>query len=133
MFAGGESPWMGRRSIAGNVFSNAVRERTSGSIAGSDGDPGRIVALTRTSPPAETGLSHWSSREMAAFIKRTTGVYVSHRYVAELWQQAGLRPHRQGTFKVSRDPAFAEKVADVVGLCLDPPGGAVVLSIDEKR
>jgi transposase len=94
---------------------------------------GRILALTRTSPPAETGLSHWSSREMAAFIKRTTGVYVSHRYVAELWRQAGLRPHRQGTFKVSRDPEFAEKVADVVGLYLDPPGGAVVLSIDEKR
>jgi transposase len=93
---------------------------------------GRILALTRTSPPAETGLSHWSSREMAAFIKRTTGVYVSHRYVAELWRQAGLRPHRQGTFKVSRDPEFAEKVADVVGLYLDPPGGAVVLSIDEK-
>jgi transposase len=43
-----------------------------------------------------------------------------------------LTPHRQGTFKVSRDPAFAEKVADIVGLYLDPPGGAVVLSLDEK-
>jgi len=57
---------------------------------------------------------------------------VSHRYVAALWQETGLRPHRQGTFKVSRDPAFAEKVADVVGLYLESPGGAVVLSIDEK-
>jgi hypothetical protein len=37
-----------------------------------------------------------------------------------------------GTFKVSKDPAFAEKVADIVGLYLDPPGGAVVLSMDEK-
>jgi transposase len=43
-----------------------------------------------------------------------------------------LRPHRQGTFKISKDPAFAEKVADIVGLYLDPPGGAVVLSLDEK-
>jgi len=93
---------------------------------------GRILALTRTSPPAETGLSHWSSREMAAFIKRAEGVYVSHHYVAALWKEAGLRPHRQGTFKISRDPAFAEKLADVVGLYLNPPGGAVVLSIDEK-
>ena len=93
---------------------------------------GRILALTRMSPPAETGLSHWSSREMAAFIKRTEGVYVSHHYVSALWRETGLRPHRQGTFKVSRDPAFAEKVADVVGLYLDPPGGAVVLSLDEK-
>ena len=43
-----------------------------------------------------------------------------------------MKPHRQGTFKISKDPAFAEKVADIVGLYLDPPGGAVVLSIDEK-
>jgi hypothetical protein len=82
--------------------------------------------------PAETGLSHWSSRELAAFIQRTEGVYVSHHYVANLWREAGLRPHRQGTFKVSRDPEFAAKVADIVGLYLDPPGGAVVLSLGEK-
>jgi len=43
-----------------------------------------------------------------------------------------LKPHRSGTFKISKDSAFAEKVADVVGLYLAPPGGAVVLSIDEK-
>ncbi len=92
----------------------------------------RILAATRTSPPAETGLSHWSSREMAAFITRTRGVYVSHHYVAKLWRETGLKPHRQGTFKVSKDPAFAEKVADIVGLYLDPPAGAVVLSMDEK-
>jgi transposase len=92
----------------------------------------RILAATRTSPPAETGLSHWSSREMAAFIKRTEGVYVSHHYVAKLWRETGLKPQRQGTFKVSKDPAFAEKVGDVVGLYLDPPAGAIVLSVDEK-
>ena len=93
---------------------------------------GRILALTRSSPPVETGLSHWSSREMAKFIGRTMGVSVSFHYVAKLWREAGLKPHRQGTFKVSKDPAFAEKVADIVGLYLDPPGGAVVLCIDEK-
>ena len=92
----------------------------------------RILALTRTSPPAETGLSHWSSREMAAFITRTEGVSVSYHYVAKLWRDNGLAPHRQGTFKISKDPEFAEKVADIVGLYLAPPGGAVVLSIDEK-
>jgi transposase len=93
---------------------------------------GRVLALTRTSPPAETGLSHWSSRELAAFIQRTEGAYVSHHYVAKLWRESGLKPHRHGTFKVSKDPQFAAKVADVVGLYLEPPGGAVVLSIDEK-
>jgi DDE superfamily endonuclease len=69
---------------------------------------------------------------MAAFIARTQGVSVSHHYVATLWRDNGITPHRQGTFKVSKDPEFAEKVADIVGLYLDPPGGAVVLSIDEK-
>lgn len=92
----------------------------------------RILAATRISPPADTGLSHWSSREMAAFITRTEGVSVSHHYVAKLWRDNGLAPHRQGTFKVSKDPEFAAKVADIVGLYLDPPGGAVVLSVDEK-
>ena len=69
---------------------------------------------------------------MAAFIARTEGVSVSYHYVAKLWRDNGIRPHRHGTFKVSKDPEFAEKVADIVGLYLDPPGGAVVLSIDEK-
>jgi transposase len=92
----------------------------------------RILALTRATPPVETGLSHWSSRQLAAYLKRTEGVSVSWHYVAKLWRDNGLKPHRQGTFKLSRDPRFAEKVADIVGLYLDPPGGAVVLSIDEK-
>jgi transposase len=86
----------------------------------------RILALTRTTPPSETGLSHWSSREMSSYIKRTEGVSVSWHYVAKLWRDHDLRPHRQGTFKLSRDPRFAAKVADVVGLYLDPraPRGA---------
>ena len=92
----------------------------------------RVLALTRTSPPAEMGLSHWSSREMARYIARTEGVAVSHHWIAVLWRQHNLKPHRQGTFKLSKDPAFAAKVADIVGLYLDPPGGAVVLSVDEK-
>jgi transposase len=104
----------------------AAREQVPASIRA------RILAVTRTGPPAGSGLSHWSSREMAGFITRTESVYVSHHYVAKLWRETGLKPHRHGTFKLSKDPAFAEKVADVVGLYLDPPGGAVVLAIDEK-
>ena len=56
---------------------------------------------------------------MAAFIKRTEGMYVSHHYVAKLWRDNGLRPYRQGTFKISKDPAFADKVADIIDLYLD--------------
>jgi len=92
----------------------------------------RVLALTRTTPPPQTGLSHWSSRELAAYVSRTEGVSVSWHYVAKLWRDNDLKPHRQGTFKLSRDPRFAEKVFDVVGLYLDPPAGAVVLSYDEK-
>jgi transposase len=92
----------------------------------------RILALTRATPPTETGLSHWSSRQLAAYLKHTEGVSVSWHYVTKLWRDNDLRPHRQGTFKLSKDPRFADKVADIVGLYLQPPGGAVVLSIDEK-
>jgi transposase len=104
----------------------APREQVPGGVCG------RVLALTRMSPPAETGLSHWSSREMAAYLQRREGVTVSWHYVAKLWRDNGLQPYRQGTFKLSKDPQFAAKVADVIGLYLDPPGGAVVLSIDEK-
>lgn len=69
---------------------------------------------------------------MAAFLARTQSVSVSHHYVAKLWRENGLAPHRQGSFKLSKDPEFAEKVSDIVGLYLEPPGGAVVLSVDEK-
>jgi transposase len=92
----------------------------------------RILALTRTSPPAETGLTHWSSHEMAKYLRRHEGISVSHNFIAELWREHDLKPHRQGTFKVSRDPDFTAKVIDIVGLYLNPPEGAVVLSFDEK-
>ena len=92
----------------------------------------RIIALTRSRPPEETGLTHWSSREMAKYLKRNEGISVSHNFISELWLENDLKPHRTGTFKVSTDPDFAAKVVDVVGLYLDPPVGAVVLSFDEK-
>jgi transposase len=104
----------------------APREQVPASIRA------RVLALTRATPPTETGLTHWSSREMARYIARTEGVPVSYHWVAALWRQHDLKPHRQGTFKLSRDPAFAAKVADIVGLYIDPPGAAVVLSLDEK-
>jgi transposase len=92
----------------------------------------RVIALTRMTPPAGTGLSHWSTRELANYLKRTENISISWHYVARVWREEHLQPHRNGTFKISKDPAFAEKVADVVGLYLAPPGGAVVLSVDEK-
>jgi transposase len=98
----------------------------------SERDRARIVALTKMSPPAATGLTHWSSHEMARYLRRHEGIEVSHNFVARLWREHSLKPHRQGTFKLSKDPDFAVKVVDIIGLYLDPPAGAVVLSVDEK-
>jgi transposase len=70
--------------------------------------------------------------ELAKYLKRSDGIIVSWHFVAALWREHDLKPQRQGTFKLSRDRRFAEKVVDVVGLYLEPPCGAVVLSFDEK-
>src|SRR6202140_1512129 len=84
----------------------------------------RIVALTRREPPGET--THWPGRAMA----KVTGVSLS--YVQRVWRSHGLQPHRIRTLKLSNDPQFAAKVRDIVGLYVDPPAHAVVLSVDEK-
>ena len=56
----------------------------------------------------------------------------SRATVHRIWQKYGLQPHRVDTFKFSRDPDFDAKLADVVGLYLDPPERALVLCVDEK-
>lgn len=87
-------------------------------------DAGEIVRLTtQVSPPNAT---HWSARTMAA------QAGVSERSVRRVWRARGLKPHLIETFKVSRDPQFAEKLEDIVGLYLSPPEHALVLCCDEK-
>ncbi len=83
-----------------------------------------ILRLTTERIPKEA--THWSLRLMAKY----AGVTVHQ--VRQVWMAADLRPHRLKTFKISKDPRFAEKVVDVVGLYLHPPANAVVLSVDEK-
>jgi transposase len=56
----------------------------------------RVIALTRMTPPAGTGLSHWSTRELAKYLKRTDNITVSWHYVARIWREENLRPHRNG-------------------------------------
>lgn len=82
-----------------------------------------LDATVHTIPREAT---HWSLRLMADFAKVTV------HQVREVWLAAGLKPHRIENFKISEDPNFADKVRDVVGLYLDPPDNAVVLSVDEK-
>lgn len=84
----------------------------------------RLVALTLEEAPRNA--THWSTRSMA----RRAGM--SQTAVSRIWRAFGLRPHRAETFKLSSDPAFVEKVRDVVGLYLAPPDRALVLCVDEK-
>ena len=84
----------------------------------------KIVSLAMSPPPE--GRSRWTARLLAK------EVGCSFSRVAKVLREHDLKPHRLRTFKVSRDPAFASKVNDVVGLYLNPPQNAVVLSLDEK-
>jgi transposase len=72
------------------------------------------------------GQTHWSSRSLAKALG------VGSTTVLNVWHKYRLKPHRTETFKLSRDPEFVAKVRDVVGLYLNPPEKALVLSVDEK-
>ena len=84
----------------------------------------QVVALTCTKPPHQA--THWTGRAMAKAIGISVGS------VQRIWRAHKLQPHRLRTFKRSRDPRFATKLTDIVGLYVDPPAHAVVLSLDEK-
>jgi hypothetical protein len=83
-----------------------------------------IVEKTVKERPAHA--THWSVRIMGA------EVGISPTSVQRIWKEYGLKPHVVRTFKVSNDPNFTEKMKDVVGLYLNPPEKALVLSVDEK-
>jgi hypothetical protein len=70
--------------------------------------------------------THWGVRTMAKEMN------VSHTTVQRIWKANGLKPHLTRSFKLSNDPNFVEKVRDIVGLYLNPPDKALVLSVDEK-
>lgn len=82
--------------------------------------------LRKTTQETPRNATHWSTRTMAE------AVGVSKATVQRVWRDNGLKPHLTKTFKVSNDPHFVEKLVDIVGLYLDPPEHALVLSCDEK-
>ena len=84
----------------------------------------RVIALTQSDPPGET--THWTGAAMA----EAAGISVSS--VQRIWRNHGLQPHRVRQFKLSTDPQFVAKLHDIVGLYVDPPAHAIVLSVDEK-
>jgi transposase len=84
----------------------------------------RALVLTLESTPMDA--THWSTRSLA----KASGL--TQTAVARIWKAFALQPHRAGTFKLSKDPLFIEKVRDIVGLYLHPPDKALVLCVDEK-
>src|SRR4051812_36319438 len=89
-------------------------------------DRARILAATLTPPPAKLGITHWSSRLLAAHLK------VDASTVLRTWRHHRVQPWRAGTVKFPTDPERVAKVTDVVGLYRNPPENAIVLSVDEK-
>jgi transposase len=84
-----------------------------------------VIVKTLQDAPSG-GDSHWSTRSMAA------AVGLNQTAISRIWRAFGLKPHLVDSWKLSTDPQFIDKVRDVVGLYLDPPDGAMVLSVDEK-
>ena len=122
-----------RRATAAKWRTRFVTERLDGLV--DEPRPGRprtvsdaqveaVIVATLERVPRDA--THWSTRSMAA------KVGLSQSAVLRIWRAFGLQPHRQETWKLSKDPQFIDKVRDVVGLYLDPPERAVVLCVDEK-
>lgn len=116
--------WRNRFLQAGvsGIEKDAVRGGRPASVR----DRKEAEILRKTTQETPPHATQWSTRTMAA------AVGVSETTVRRVWGDNGLKPHRIKTFKVSNDPQFAEKLVDIVGLYLDPPEHALVLSVDEK-
>src|SRR3954451_9060093 len=89
-------------------------------------DHAGIVTATLTPPPKKYGVTHWSTRLLARHLG------IGDATVAKAWRDYGVQPWRSRSFRFSTDPQLEAKVVDVVGLYLNPPENAVILSVDEK-
>ncbi|MBW7886568.1 MAG: IS630 family transposase, partial [Caldilineaceae bacterium] len=118
--------WRWQERFAEEGFEGLLRDKTRPSRIPPLGPEvaERVVALTLQDPPGET--THWTTDMMA----QAAGISASA--VRRIWKAHGLQPHRWRQFKLSNDPQFVPKLRNVVGLYVDPPAHAIVLSVDEK-
>ena len=118
--------WRWQERFLDEGFDGLLRDKTRPSRVKplADDIVARVVALTLEAPPGET--THWTGALMA----KAAGLSVSS--VQRIWRAHGLQPHRVRQFKLSNDPRFVDKLRDAVGLYVDPPAPAIVLSVDEK-
>jgi len=118
--------WRWQERFMAEGFEGLLRDKTRPSRIAPLGPEvaERVVALTMSDPPGEA--THWTGSMMA----KACGISASA--VHRIWRAHGLQPHKIKQFKLSNDPKFVEKLRDVVGLYVDPPAHAIVLSVDEK-
>ena len=116
--------WLGRFAAQGvdGLLRDATRPPGRPPLAKAVAE--RVVHLTLHEPPPDA--TQWSARRLAK------AVGIGHGAVQKIWAAHGLKPHLIRRFKLSTDRRFAEKLRDVVGLYIDPPEHALVLSVDEK-
>jgi transposase len=89
-------------------------------------DDREIVTATLKPPPKKLGVTHWSTRLLAAQLR------ISNTAVARAWRAYGIKPWKAESFRFSTDPELVGKVSDICGLYLAPPENAIVLCVDEK-
>jgi transposase len=113
------------RFLLGRLDGLLVEPRPGVPRSITDAEVERVVVRTLETKPKDA--THWSTRSLA----RVAGL--SRSSVHRIWQAFGLKPHRSESFKLSTDPLLIEKVRDIVGLYLDPPDRALVLSVDDEK
>ena len=84
----------------------------------------KVIKITTQEKPKDG--THWTTRGLAKVMG------INHSFINRVWREVGLKPHLVARFKVSSDPAFEDKLRDVVGLYVSPPENAVVFCVDEK-
>jgi transposase len=116
--------WRGRYEVEGlaGILEDRPRPGRPKQIS-ADKEAAIVEATLQTKPKDAT---HWSVRTLA----KAQGV--SKATIQRIWRKYRLQPHRVESFKFSTDPAFVPKVRDIVGLYLNPPDKAILLSVDEK-
>ena len=120
------SVWRWQQRFAEEGVEGLLRDKTRkpGKVPLTPATIAKVLALPCGEPPK--AATHWTGRMVAKIV----GVSLSA--VQRIWEAHHLQPHRIRTFKKSNDPAFAAKVEDIVGLYMNPPKHAIVVSIDEK-
>ena len=115
-----------RKRYKAEGINGLMHDRPRGKAFAATARAQEVVVVEKTLQEKPADATHWSCRTMA----RATGI--SKDSVQRIWNAHGLKPHLVKTFKLSNDPRFIEKLQDVVGLYMNPPEHALILSIDEK-